>query len=179
LADTVTKICMDIYRKLEKNWVLNIIEDLQIPGILEICYLYNLLWKYVKNIYINPGIDFLFVLNILKSFSKIEFILLYHLQSDTCTLHAFCNFPNRRGTLWWRVEIGTGRWSFWSYFFYYFDNFFLIWIYSDIMKLHVHVFELKQEAHGPHRSPESYWLIFCLWTHATLLFFIAIRSHCQ
>jgi hypothetical protein len=37
----------------------------------------------------------------------------------------------------------------------------------------------KQEAQGPHRSPESSWLIFRLWTHATLLFFIAIRSHCQ
>jgi hypothetical protein len=36
----------------------------------------------------------------------------------------------------------------------------------------------KQEAQGPHRSPESYWVIFRLWTHATLLFFIAIRSHC-
>jgi hypothetical protein len=29
--------------KLEKNKVLNIIEGLQIPHILEICYLYNLL----------------------------------------------------------------------------------------------------------------------------------------
>jgi hypothetical protein len=42
-VDTGTKICMDIYRKLEKSRVLNIIEDLQIPDILEICYLYNLL----------------------------------------------------------------------------------------------------------------------------------------
>jgi hypothetical protein len=48
LADKVTKICMDIYRKLEKSNVLNIIEGLKIPNILEICYLYNLLWKYVK-----------------------------------------------------------------------------------------------------------------------------------
>jgi hypothetical protein len=39
----VTKICMDIYRKLEKSGVLNIREGLQIPDILEICYLYNLL----------------------------------------------------------------------------------------------------------------------------------------
>jgi hypothetical protein len=37
----------------------------------------------------------------------------------------------------------------------------------------------KQEAQGPHRSSESYWLIFRLLTHVTLLFFIAIRSHCQ
>jgi hypothetical protein len=37
----------------------------------------------------------------------------------------------------------------------------------------------KQEVQGPHRSPESYRLIFRLWTHATLLFFIAIRSQCQ
>jgi hypothetical protein len=39
MADTVTKISIDIYRKLEKSRVLNIIEDLQIPNILEICYL--------------------------------------------------------------------------------------------------------------------------------------------
>jgi hypothetical protein len=34
---------MDIYRKFEKSRVLNIIEGLQVPNILEICYLYNLL----------------------------------------------------------------------------------------------------------------------------------------
>jgi hypothetical protein len=66
MADTVIKICIDIYRKLEKSRVLNIIEDLQIPDILEICYLYNLQWKYVK-IYISIQASiFLFVLNILK-----------------------------------------------------------------------------------------------------------------
>jgi hypothetical protein len=43
MADTGTKICMIISSKLEKSRVLNIIEDLQIPDILEICYLYNLL----------------------------------------------------------------------------------------------------------------------------------------
>jgi hypothetical protein len=43
MADTGTKICMDIYWKLEKSRVLNIIEDLQIPDILEICYFYYLL----------------------------------------------------------------------------------------------------------------------------------------
>jgi hypothetical protein len=43
MADTETKICMDTYRKLEKSGVLNTIEDLQIPDILEIGYLYNLL----------------------------------------------------------------------------------------------------------------------------------------
>jgi hypothetical protein len=43
MADTVTKICMDLYRKLDKSRVLNIIEGLQVPNILEICYLYNLL----------------------------------------------------------------------------------------------------------------------------------------
>jgi hypothetical protein len=42
MADKVTKICMNIYRKLEKIRVLNIIERLQIPNILEICYLHNL-----------------------------------------------------------------------------------------------------------------------------------------
>jgi hypothetical protein len=62
MADTVTKSCMSIYRKLEKSRVLNIVKDLQIPDILEFCYLYNLLWKYVKKRYINPGIDF-FVCN--------------------------------------------------------------------------------------------------------------------
>jgi hypothetical protein len=43
MADTGTKTSMDIYRKLEKSRVLNIIEDLQVPDILEICLLYNLL----------------------------------------------------------------------------------------------------------------------------------------
>jgi hypothetical protein len=43
MADTVAKICMDTYGKLEKSGVLNIIEGLQVPDILEICYLYNLL----------------------------------------------------------------------------------------------------------------------------------------
>jgi hypothetical protein len=43
MADKVTKICIDIYRKLEKNRALNIIEGLQIPNILDICYLSNLL----------------------------------------------------------------------------------------------------------------------------------------
>jgi hypothetical protein len=44
MADKVTKICMYIYmyRKLEKSTVLNIIEYLQVPYILEICYLYHL-----------------------------------------------------------------------------------------------------------------------------------------
>jgi hypothetical protein len=44
MADKLTKICMDIYWKLEKSGVLN----LQIPDILEICCLYNLLREYVK-----------------------------------------------------------------------------------------------------------------------------------
>jgi hypothetical protein len=48
MADKVTKICMDMYRKLEKNRVLSVTERLQIPNNLEICYLYNLQWKYVK-----------------------------------------------------------------------------------------------------------------------------------
>jgi hypothetical protein len=42
MADKMTKFCMDIYRKFEKSRVLNIIADLQIPNILEICYLHNL-----------------------------------------------------------------------------------------------------------------------------------------
>jgi hypothetical protein len=35
MADKVTEICVDIYRKLEKSRVLNIIEGLQIRNILE------------------------------------------------------------------------------------------------------------------------------------------------
>jgi hypothetical protein len=43
MADIVTTICMDIYRKLEKSIVMNIIERLQICNILEICFriIYN------------------------------------------------------------------------------------------------------------------------------------------
>jgi hypothetical protein len=67
MADTGTKSCMDIYRKLEKSRVLNIIDDLQIPDILEICYLYNLLWRYVKKYISIQAWIFLFVLFILKS----------------------------------------------------------------------------------------------------------------
>jgi hypothetical protein len=48
MADTATNIYMDIYSKLEKNRVLNIIEGLQVWNILEICYLYDLLWKCIK-----------------------------------------------------------------------------------------------------------------------------------
>jgi hypothetical protein len=36
MIDKVTKICMDMYKKLERSRVLNIIEGLQIPNILEI-----------------------------------------------------------------------------------------------------------------------------------------------
>jgi hypothetical protein len=53
MADTVTEICMDIYGKLEKSRVLNIIDSLQVRNILEICYLYETM---SRNIYINPGI---------------------------------------------------------------------------------------------------------------------------
>jgi hypothetical protein len=66
MADKVTKNCIDTYRKLEKSRVLNIIEDLQIPDILEICYLYILLWKYVKKYISIQASIFLFVVNILK-----------------------------------------------------------------------------------------------------------------
>jgi hypothetical protein len=69
MADTGTKHYMDIYRKFEKSRVLNIIEDLQIPDILEICYLYNLLLhvKYVKKYTSIQASIFLFVLFILNS----------------------------------------------------------------------------------------------------------------
>jgi hypothetical protein len=48
MVDKVTKICMGLYRKLKKSRVLNIIEGVQVPNILEICYLYNLQSNYVK-----------------------------------------------------------------------------------------------------------------------------------
>jgi hypothetical protein len=48
MADEMTKICIDIYRKLEKISVLNIIERLQNPDIFEICYLDILQWKYAQ-----------------------------------------------------------------------------------------------------------------------------------
>jgi hypothetical protein len=68
MVDTGTKICMDIYRKLEKS--RNIIGDLQIPDIFQICYLYNLLWKYVKKYISIQASIFLFVLFILKAKSN-------------------------------------------------------------------------------------------------------------
>jgi hypothetical protein len=43
MADNVTKICVGIYRKLEKSRFLNIIEGLQIPNTLEMCHVCNLL----------------------------------------------------------------------------------------------------------------------------------------
>jgi hypothetical protein len=66
MADTVTKLCMDIYRKLEKSRVLDIIERLQVPDILEICYLYDLLWKYVKKYITIQASIFLFVSSVLN-----------------------------------------------------------------------------------------------------------------
>jgi hypothetical protein len=66
MADKVTKICMDIYGKLEKSRVLNIIERLQISNILEICYLCNLQWKYVKKYISIQASIFLFVSSVLK-----------------------------------------------------------------------------------------------------------------
>jgi hypothetical protein len=41
MVDKMTKICMDMYKELEKSRVLYIIEGLQIPNILEICYFHN------------------------------------------------------------------------------------------------------------------------------------------
>jgi hypothetical protein len=51
MEDKVTRICMGIYRKLEKSGVLNVTERLQIANNLKICYLYYLQWSYVKKIY--------------------------------------------------------------------------------------------------------------------------------
>ena len=70
MADKVTKSCMDIYRKMEKSRVLNIIEGLQVP-ILEICYLYNLQSKYVQKYISIQAPTFLFVSSVLnKEFFK-------------------------------------------------------------------------------------------------------------
>jgi hypothetical protein len=54
------------YRKLEKSRGLNIIEHLQVPDILEICLLDNLLWKYVKKYISIQASIFLFVSFILN-----------------------------------------------------------------------------------------------------------------
>jgi hypothetical protein len=67
MADKVTKFCMDIYRKLEKIRVLNIIERLQISNILEICYFYDLQWKYVKKYISIQASIFLFVSSVLNT----------------------------------------------------------------------------------------------------------------
>jgi hypothetical protein len=68
MADKVTKICMDIYGKFGNSSVLNIIEGLQIPntGILEICYLHNLLRKYVKKYISSQASIFWFVSSVLN-----------------------------------------------------------------------------------------------------------------
>ena len=70
MADKVTKICMDIYRKLEKSRVLNVTERLQILNNSEICYLYKLQWKYVKKYISIQASIFLFVSSVLKVFSS-------------------------------------------------------------------------------------------------------------
>jgi hypothetical protein len=67
MADKVTKICMNTYRKLEKNQVLNIKEGLQIPNISEFCYFYNLQWNYVEKYISIQALIFLFVSSILNS----------------------------------------------------------------------------------------------------------------
>jgi hypothetical protein len=75
MADKVIKICMDIYRKLEKSRVLNIIERLQIPNILEIWYLYNLQWKYVKKYISIQASIFLFVSSVLNESVKVYYFI--------------------------------------------------------------------------------------------------------
>jgi hypothetical protein len=74
MADNVAKICMDIYRKLEKSRVLNVTERLQIPDNLEICYLYNLQWKYVKKYISIQTSIFLFVSSVLKAIPNRIFV---------------------------------------------------------------------------------------------------------
>jgi hypothetical protein len=67
MADKVTKMCMDLYRKLEKSRFLNIIERLQIPNILEIFTM-----KICPKIYINPCIDFFYFDGLKKSRSRLS-----------------------------------------------------------------------------------------------------------
>jgi hypothetical protein len=81
MADKVTKICMDIYRKLGKSRVLNFIERSQIPNILGICYLYNLQWKYVKKYRSIQASSFLFVSSVLK---HIHFEVAWYVISERC-----------------------------------------------------------------------------------------------
>jgi hypothetical protein len=59
-------VARTVYRKWEKSRILNIIEGLQIPDILDICYLYNFLWKYVKKYISIQASIFLFVSSVLK-----------------------------------------------------------------------------------------------------------------
>jgi hypothetical protein len=100
MADKVTKICMDIYRKLGKSRVLNIIERLQNPNILAICYLYNLQWKYVKKYISIQASIFLFVSSVLKAKKKNIYILI-------CLFQITSNF-----------KIGSvGDWNFPNIFF--------------------------------------------------------------
>jgi hypothetical protein len=66
MADKVIKMCMDLYGELKISSVLNIIERLQSPQILEICYSYNLLWNYVKKYISIQASIFLFVSSVLK-----------------------------------------------------------------------------------------------------------------
>jgi hypothetical protein len=71
MAARVIKICMDIYRKSEKSRFLNTIERLQIPNILEICYLYNFQWKYVKKYISIQASIFLFVSSVLNVYNQL------------------------------------------------------------------------------------------------------------
>jgi hypothetical protein len=64
MADKVTKICMDIYRKLEKRRVLNI-ERLQIPNISDIFLSMYFTMKICLKIYNHASI-FLFISSVLN-----------------------------------------------------------------------------------------------------------------
>jgi hypothetical protein len=53
-------------------------------------------------------------------------------------------------------------------------------IYLNISQKWLENFFTEQAAQGPHRSPESFWLMFLIKTHAKLLFFIVaqqLRDH--
>jgi hypothetical protein len=79
---------------LKKSKVLNIIEDLQIPDILEICYLCNLLWKYVKKYISIQASIFLFVLFILNKKLAVSFNYTFRYIDDVLSInnHNFHNY---------------------------------------------------------------------------------------
>jgi hypothetical protein len=96
---------MDIYGELKISSVLNIIERLQILNILEICYLYNLLWKYVKKYVSIQASNFLFVSSALKEQSK--YVILLVTMFDHITYQHICHLIIIKHTALCKANIGT------------------------------------------------------------------------